>query len=80
MSTYKDAVRRLQVIYNNCAPKAQEAKNQQANYDDFTRMKKKLHVEVQGVRQVNFLEWLQQRLSMNQLRLINTKKLAVERP
>jgi len=53
MATYRDAVRRLQIIYNECAPQAKDRREADRTMDDFTRMKKQIHLDVKAVRQVH---------------------------
>lgn len=56
MTTYRDAVRRLQIIYNECAPQDAANKRQQLkDFDDFTLAKKRLHKDVHEAREVNYL-------------------------
>ena len=52
MSSMRDAMRRLQVIYDNCVPEAIEAKALEAKMDEFTRLRKKIHGEVKAAREV----------------------------
>lgn len=54
MASYRDALRRLQIIYNECAPQAKERRDAEKTLDDFTRLKKMLHIDVKNIRQVNF--------------------------
>ena len=51
MSSLRDAMKRLQIIYENCAPEAIEKKANEAELDDFTRLRKKIHAEVKAVRE-----------------------------
>ena len=55
MSSLRDAMRRLQIIYENCAPEAIEAKDAEAKLDEFTRLRKRLHGEVKQAREVKNL-------------------------
>ena len=78
MSSMRDAMRRLQVIYENCVPEAIEAKEAEAKLDEFTRLRKRLHGEVKSARQVlhcvflilqynkNALLWDRQKHNTNQ--------------
>ncbi|KAJ3122229.1 WD repeat-containing protein 34 [Nowakowskiella sp. JEL0407] len=50
MASMRDAIRRLQIIYEACAPEAVEAKEVEKGLDEFTRIRKKLHVDVKAVR------------------------------
>ena len=52
MSSMRDALRRLQIIYENCAPEAIEAKEAEAKLDEFTRLRKRLHGDVKKAREV----------------------------
>jgi hypothetical protein len=53
MTTYRDAVRRLQIIYNECAPQdAANNRKQVQDFDDFTLAKKRLHRDAKEVRDV----------------------------
>ncbi|KAJ1562026.1 hypothetical protein HK096_002396 [Nowakowskiella sp. JEL0078] len=51
MASMRDAMRRLQIIYESCAPEAIEAKDAEKGLDEFTRIRKKLHGDVKAVRQ-----------------------------
>lgn len=46
----RDAMRRLQIIYEACAPEAQEQKEAEKTMDEFTRLKKKVHLDTKNVR------------------------------
>ncbi|TPX63277.1 hypothetical protein SpCBS45565_g06733 [Spizellomyces sp. 'palustris'] len=48
MSSMRDAMRRLQIIHEACAP---EPTAQETTLDEFTRLKKKIHGDVKQVRQ-----------------------------
>ncbi|KAJ3043709.1 hypothetical protein HDV00_004482 [Rhizophlyctis rosea] len=50
MASMRDAMRRLQIIYEACAPEAQEQKEAEKTMDEFTRLKKKVHVDTKTVR------------------------------
>lgn len=50
MATYRDALKRLQIIYNECSPAALVKSDAQKDYDDFTKLKKSIHVEVKDIR------------------------------
>jgi hypothetical protein len=53
MATYRDAVRRLQIIYNECNPQSnQNKKDVDKSADEFTQLKKELHLEVKQIRLV----------------------------
>ena len=54
MSTYPDALRRLQIIYNECAQDAKASSKTSGNpADEFTRLKKAIHKDSKQVRQVS---------------------------
>jgi hypothetical protein len=59
MTTYRDAVRRLQIIYNDCAVDDKKKKTAQ-NMDDFGRLKRQIHIDVKAVRQV-CADWIGRR-------------------
>ncbi|KAJ3092779.1 hypothetical protein HK102_003042 [Quaeritorhiza haematococci] len=50
MASMRDAMRRLQVIYDACAPEAIEASTAEKNLDEFTRLKKRIHNAVKDIR------------------------------
>ena len=50
MTTFRDAQRRLQIIYNECSADAKK-KQQQGPLDDFGRLKKAIHADVKETRQ-----------------------------
>ncbi|KAJ3049467.1 hypothetical protein HK097_009546 [Rhizophlyctis rosea] len=50
MASMRDAMRRLQIIYEACAPEAQEQKEAEKTMDEFTRLKKKVHLDTKNVR------------------------------
>ncbi|KAI3634196.1 hypothetical protein MIR68_007800 [Amoeboaphelidium protococcarum] len=50
MTTLRDAVKRLQIIYNECNPQSKERRQQEQNMDEFTKLKKLLHQDVKQVR------------------------------
>lgn len=53
MASFSEAVKRLQIIYNECAPEDADGKKQtQRDLDDFGLAKKRLHKDVQEVREV----------------------------
>lgn len=52
MATYRDAVRRLQIIYNECAPQAKDKRTAERDMDDFTRLKRDINRDVKSVRVV----------------------------
>lgn len=54
MSSMRDAMRRLQIIYENCVPEAIEAKAAEAKMDEFTRLRKRIHADVKAAREVLF--------------------------
>ena len=54
MSSMRDAMRRLQIIYDNCVPEAIEAKAAEAKMDEFTRLRKRIHADVKAAREVIF--------------------------
>ncbi|KAH6595083.1 hypothetical protein BASA50_006070 [Batrachochytrium salamandrivorans] len=47
----RDAMKRLEHIYTECAPEAIEEKAADANLDEFSKLRKKLHTDVKIVRQ-----------------------------
>ncbi|KAJ8331471.1 hypothetical protein QVD99_001739 [Batrachochytrium dendrobatidis] len=51
MASMRDAMKRLEIIYTECAPEAIEEKNTDASLDEFSRIRKKLHADVKSVRQ-----------------------------
>ncbi|KAJ3064334.1 hypothetical protein HDU98_012234 [Podochytrium sp. JEL0797] len=51
MSSMRDAMQRLQVIYENCVPEAIAAKQAELGLDEFQRLKKKIAADVKGCRQ-----------------------------
>ncbi|KAJ3294387.1 hypothetical protein HK104_003634 [Borealophlyctis nickersoniae] len=50
MASMRDAMRRLQIIYEACAPEAQEAQEAQKSLDEFGRLRRKIHAEAKAVR------------------------------
>ncbi|KAJ3021661.1 UNVERIFIED_CONTAM: hypothetical protein HDU68_009524 [Siphonaria sp. JEL0065] len=50
MSSMRDAMQRLQVIYENCVPEAIAAKQAELGLDEFQRLRKKIHADVKGCR------------------------------
>ncbi|KAJ3189333.1 hypothetical protein HDU85_002962 [Gaertneriomyces sp. JEL0708] len=50
MASMRDAFKRLQVIYDACAPEAIADAAAEKSMDDFTRLKKKIHQDVKTVR------------------------------
>ncbi len=52
MASMRDALKRLEIIYNECAPEAIAANAEEAALDDFTRLKKSIHHSVKHVREV----------------------------
>ncbi|KAJ3340020.1 hypothetical protein HDU93_007569 [Gonapodya sp. JEL0774] len=50
MSSFRDAVRRLQIIYDECVPKDEKNEGEKG-VDEFTKLKKKVHQDVKTVRQ-----------------------------
>ena len=54
MATFREAVKRLQIIYNECAPEAIERKEKEKDLDDFTKLKRRLHQDTKQTRQVRF--------------------------
>ncbi|KAJ3283571.1 hypothetical protein HDU79_008954 [Rhizoclosmatium sp. JEL0117] len=51
MSSMRDAMQRLQVIYENCDPEAMALKQAELGLDEFQRLRKKIHADVKGCRQ-----------------------------
>eukprot|EP00842_Homolaphlyctis_polyrhiza_P001101 jgi/Hompol1/1992/HPOL_002113-RA len=51
MASMRDAMKRLEHIYQQCAPEAVEEKTAEANLDEFSRIRKKIHADVKAVRQ-----------------------------
>lgn len=56
MSTFRDAVRRLQIIYNDCNPQAKNNRETEKSMDEFTRLKKFIHQDVKAIHQVMILD------------------------
>lgn len=54
MSSLRDAMRRLEVIYNECAPEAQAEKGQNGKKDEFLTLKKTIHQDVKACRIVKY--------------------------
>jgi hypothetical protein len=54
MSSMRDAMARLQVIYENTVPEAVAAKQAEAGMSEFQRLKKRIHADVKAVRQALF--------------------------
>lgn len=52
MASMRDAMKRLELIYNECAPEALEANKEEASLDDFTRLRKNIHSQMRQVREV----------------------------
>jgi hypothetical protein len=52
MSSMRDAMRRLDVIYQACAPEAIAAATQDKGLDEFQKLKKKINRDVKDVRLV----------------------------
>ena len=52
MASMRDAIKRLDVIYHACAPEAQQAKEMENQMDQFTKLRKRIHLDVKAVRQV----------------------------
>ena len=52
MASLREAMKRLQVIYEDCAPDAAEAAATEKGLDEFSRLKKKVHKDVKGARVV----------------------------
>jgi len=53
MASLRDAMRRLQIIYDAYSPDAKEARELEAGMDEFTRLKKKVHGDAKAVRLVS---------------------------
>ncbi|KAJ2999542.1 hypothetical protein HDV02_002689 [Globomyces sp. JEL0801] len=51
MASLRDAHKRLEIIYKTCAPEAIEQNAAEANLDEFTRLKKKIHADVKQIRE-----------------------------
>nr|KAJ3420082.1 hypothetical protein HK105_006142 [Polyrhizophydium stewartii] len=51
MASMRDAMKRLEHIYKECAPEAIEEKNAIEGLDEFDRLRKKIHADVKAVRQ-----------------------------
>ncbi|KAJ3111330.1 hypothetical protein HDU96_005787 [Phlyctochytrium bullatum] len=51
MASMRDAMNRLQLIYEACVPEAIAAKQAELGLDEFQRLRKKIHAEVRNVRQ-----------------------------
>ena len=52
MTTYRDAVRRLTIVYNECHPDSKDKRDTDKELDGFTRLKKTIHLDVKATRQV----------------------------
>jgi hypothetical protein len=52
MTSMRDAHKRLEAIYQATAPEAQEKAAAESNLDEFTRLKKKVHVDLKQIRDV----------------------------
>ncbi len=53
MASLRDAMKRLQYIYEACSPEALAEKGANGkDLDDFTKLKKKMHRDVKQVREV----------------------------
>ncbi|KXS20174.1 hypothetical protein M427DRAFT_94601 [Gonapodya prolifera JEL478] len=50
MTSFRDAVRRLQIIYDECVPKEEKNEGEKGG-DEFSKLKKKVHQDVKTVRQ-----------------------------
>lgn len=55
MSSMRDAHKRLEEIYKATAPEAKEQAANDATLDEFTRLKKKVHVEMKLIREVRWM-------------------------
>ncbi|KAJ3109255.1 hypothetical protein HDU97_007749 [Phlyctochytrium planicorne] len=51
MASMRDAMARLQVIYEECVPEAIAAKQAELGLDEFQRLRKKIHADVRTVRE-----------------------------
>jgi hypothetical protein len=54
MASMRDAYKRLEIIYKATAPEAKEEAAASAALDEFTRLKKKIHVDMKQIREVRF--------------------------
>jgi hypothetical protein len=52
MASMRDAMKRLEIIYNECAPEAIEKNKEDASLDDFQRLRKNIHEQMRLVREV----------------------------
>ena len=52
MASMRDAMKRLEAIYNACAPEAIEKNKEEATLDEFSRLRKTIHAQVRQVREV----------------------------
>ncbi|KAI9330383.1 hypothetical protein DFJ73DRAFT_858936 [Zopfochytrium polystomum] len=50
MASMRDALNRLQVIYDACNPEAVAAKQAEAGLDEFQRLRKRLHRDIRAIR------------------------------
>lgn len=50
MTTFKDAMKRLQIVYNECNPQSKENRNTGKGQDEFVSLKKQLHQDVKLVK------------------------------
>jgi hypothetical protein len=51
MASMRDAMKRLEIIYNECAPDAIEKNKEEASLDEFQRLRKRIHSEMRLVRE-----------------------------
>lgn len=59
MASMREAMKRLEVIYNTCAPEAIEKNREDMNLDEFTRLRKQVHESVRQIRTVSIFLWQQ---------------------
>ena len=52
MASMRDAMKRLQVVYESCNPDAAAQAAAEKGMDMFLRLKKKIHQDVKATRQV----------------------------
>ena len=49
---FKTALRKLELIYNECSPEAQKKKEDEAKLDDFGKHRKSIHRNIKEIRKV----------------------------
>jgi hypothetical protein len=49
---FKTALRKLELIYNECSPEAQKKKEDEVKLDDFGKHRKSIHRNIKEIRKV----------------------------